>query len=385
MEISYILDQLCGNRDKYAKIIKWIQQQLILPSTTILSFDNLLFVSGDIGIGKSVSIRKICEALDLHIVYITTSNCSSSDELNDLLIKHCSASMIQVLLNDKRRRIIIIDEFDSMMALDRTINLAIYNILNGNNIDNIRATNGINIPKFTKKKIKISNKTIRMIPIICITSSDIIKRIGNIKKKCQNIQLEKPTETEIATLLIQLGTLQEKALASARVANGNISQAIENSKIHTSYAAIDENIHTTILYDTNDKFDRDKIRKIILTDPWLIPLKYHENLISELDRRRVSNKNARQLYKNFMANLISYDLLIHNNAIDQAVDIFSSSVNPLSLLPLKKNAVSNMDNFTKILSYLSLQKKYTKNAYTGLYQIGSYHTNITGRNNMFFN
>jgi nucleoside-triphosphatase THEP1 len=378
MEDTNILDSLCGNQSKYQEIIEWIKQQLELPVST-LTFNNFIFVSGDVGIGKSTSIQKICDALNLHMVHITTSNCSSSEELNDLLIKHCSASMIQVLLNDKRRRIIIIDEFDSMMTMDRTMNLAIYNILNGNYPCN----------KTGKTAKAPSIKSIKMTPIICIASTDIMKRIGNIKKKCLNIQLEKPSCPDIQKLLIQIipSIDVEKAETAARAANGNISQALENVKLDeknaASYASIDDNVNINVLYST--KFERERLRKIILTDSWLIPLKYHENLIDELDRRKVSAKNAKEFYKSFMSQLIEYDVLMHNNAVDQAIDIFSSALYPLTTLSLKQNTVSNMENFTKILSYLSLQKKNTKNAYTGLYQIGSYHTNITGRNNMFFN
>lgn len=366
MESTQIAQTLCGNREKYVQIIEWICRQLESVDKR-LSFDSLLFISGDPGIGKTMSIQKIGAALDLHIDYITTSTCGSSDELNDLIIKCCSSSMIQVLLNDKRKKIIVIDEFDSMMALDRTINLTIYNILNG--------------------KIFKSNsfvKALRNIPIICITSPDILKRIGTLKKKCIHIALEKPTVDDIFKLLAGLHPEKhsKELLDIAKHSEGNISQALENAMINDSYDKIDVSYDISILYHTT--FDREKLRKVVLSDQWLIPLKYHENMMSELAKRKILVKQAKTYYKTFMMNLLHYDILMYNNCVDQAVDTFCSITYELTKYPCKKNMISAIDNFTKILSYLSLQRKNTKNAYTGLYQVGSYHTNIVGRNYMFF-
>jgi hypothetical protein len=79
---------------------------------------------------------------------------------------------------------------------------------------------------------------------------------------------------------------------------------------------------------------------------------------------------------------------MNKNDVNISSDIFTSMIHSLSLLPKKNKTESKIDNFTKILSYLSLQKKYMKKSYSEkfpLYQIGNYHTNIIGRNFIFFN
>ncbi len=354
------MDTLCGNHHLYDKIRVWILQQLSLGDER-LSYNNLLFVSGNSGIGKTFSIHKIAkDILNLHVVNISSANCGSSAELNDLMLKNTSSSMIQVLTNDTRRKVIIIDEFESIMAIDRTINMTVLNIL--------------------------ASKKLRMVPVICIISSEMIKKIGNIKKKCKIVELLEPTNDDIFRLLRNMAPdqdpqyLHEVAMASV----GNISQAIK--KIHRqdeTYHGVDELVNINMLY--GKKFDREMNRKILLTDPWIIPLKYHENLISELQRRKISIANSNKFYKDFLKNFILFDQYMFHNKTDIATDIFVSSMHPLYNIQLKKHCISSIDNFTKLLSYMSLQKKNIKKQIEEedfpLDQVGSY----LRRNYMFFN
>ena len=116
----------------------------------------------------------------------------------------------------------------------------------------------------------------------------------------------------------------------------------------------------------------------MLTESWLIPLRFHENLIIELKNRRTTLQNKNELYKNFLYDLCVFDVLMNNNAIESAIDIIVSNVYFLSLIPNKKNTKSNLDNFTKLLSYLSLQKKNIKKSFNYNKQfihIGNYHIN----------
>jgi nucleoside-triphosphatase THEP1 len=345
------MNHLCGNKQAYNFIKEWIIKQLETTDKR-LSYNNLLFVCGNSGIGKSYSVHKIAsEILDLHVVSITSANCASTAELNDLMLKNTSSSMIQVLKNDTRKKIIIIDEFESMMAIDRTINTTLLNIL-------------------TLQKLK-------MVPVICIISSDMMKKIGNIKKKCQIIELSEPSDDDILKLIQTLAVnrdikyLSEVATTSA----GNISQAIK--KIHDkdeSYQQIDKLLNINILY--GKKFDRELNRRVVLTDPWIIPLKYHENLIDELQKRRICIAKSHEFYKEFLKTFVLFDQYMFHNSTDIATDIFVSSMYQLHNMQLKKNCISSIDNFTKLLSYMSLQKKNMKKQIEEgdfpLYQVGSY-------------
>ena len=353
------LSALCGNQEKYIQITEWITTQIQMPASK-LSFDNLLFVAGNSGIGKSYSIKQLCTDLTLHLVYITSSNCSSSEELKDILTKSITSSLIQKLLNDVKPKIIVIDEFESLMAMDRTINTALYNIL-------------------------VNAKELKAVPIICIVSSDVIKKIGPIKKKCKIIELDVPSVSDIEKILRPM--FPDVTDMREYITPGNISQSIKKlENMEYKYDNIDDNIHMDVLYETGMQENK---RLLILSDPWLIPLKFHENLKDELGNHKVTIAKSRELYKHFMHNFVLFDYFLCNNAVDLAVSYFISMTDPVVSLPSKKTASRKSYNFTKMLSYLSLQKKNIKKSYSStdfpLYHIGTYHhTHITGRNFVSF-
>lgn len=349
---------LCGNTDKYNQIIEWIKNQL--EHKAKLSVNNLLFISGNSGVGKSYSIHHICTELNLYITSITTNNCSTSAQLQDIITKTITSSMIQLLTANTQQKIIIIDEFESMMAIDRTMNTALLNIL--------------------------SNKNLKSIPIICIASNEMIKKMGVLKKKCQHITLDNPTTDEILCLMKILYPDKNNNTLSkiCKNSNGNISQCLQKLE-NNIVDNVDDIINIKVLY-TN--FDRDNIRKLILTEPWLTPLCFHENLINELKNRKITAKKEKTYYKQFIKSFIFFDNFIFSH-LDIAVDIFICSIYPLFKMPYKSLCQENGEIFTKLLSYLSLQKKLSKKSYSSsdfpLYQLSTYHTNIIGRNYIFFN
>jgi hypothetical protein len=139
-----------------------------------------------------------------------------------------------------------------------------------------------------------------------------------------------------------------------------------------------------------EKLNRYIIKNIISIDPWLIPLKFHENLIIELNNNRKGSKIDKfKFYNLFMKYLCYFDKLMYNNDIDIATDYFASMIiHLLTYVPSKKNVNIQIKNFTKILSYLSLQKKYIKQTYSlnfPIYQLGNYHMNNINRNFIYFN
>ena len=125
-------------------------------------------------------------------------------------------------------------------------------------------------------------------------------------------------------------------------------------------------------------FERDIVNKILLEDSWLIPLRFHENLIYELKNRKTTLQNKNNYYKSFLFVICLFDVLMNKNCTDNAISIIISNVYFLTLIPNKKDSKPNLENFTKLLSYLSLQKKYVKKGYNynkEFFQIGNYHIN----------
>lgn len=352
---------LCGNIDKYNNLRSWILNRLN-STTKYLSFEDLIFVSGKSGIGKTYNIKLLCEDLDLFVVYLTSNNCSSSTELNDIILKNTTSSLLQLLTNDTKRKIIVIDELETIMSLDRTVNTTLWNML--------------------------SSGKIKKIPIICISSSDNMKKMGNIKKKCRILELDEPTEEDISNLLQTIYPNIDNNVIQGIVQNTerNIEQCINKLTTKQCYDSMDESPNILTLY--GNTFDRDNIRRIISTDIILVPLKFHENILTELKNRSCKISDRISLYKNFLSNFIIYDMLTNKNNLEVSTDFFISTIYPFTKIKLKKNKNSNIDNFTKILSYQSLQKKNQKKTYSKhfpIYQINNYHINMIGRKYIFFN
>lgn len=356
--------ELCGNVKSYQDIDKWIKDKTLNYNQKI-SYEDVIFVCGNSGIGKTYSIKKICENNDLYINYISFNNCSSASELLDHITKITTSSLIQTLLNNKRPKILIIDDFDSILSADRTVNSTLLNIL-------------------TEGKLK-------RIPIICISSIDMMKRVGNIKNKCKIFELSNPTKSDITFLLQKLYPDNKSIDDIVEKYSSNLQQCIKNIENNDDnrlciFDNVDELIDVNILY--GEEFDRKKIIRVILTDPWIIPLRFHENMIIELKNRKITTLKTNSLYKTFIINLINYDMLMHNTVMSNYIsELFADIIYPVLIIPRKKNKNTTIASFTKLLSFISLQKKNIKKHYTThfpLYQINNYHLNIT-RNYIHFN
>lgn len=335
---------------------EWINSSYI--EQTKLSINSCLFISGYSGIGKTFYINKIVEEIGLYVVNINSFNCSSSAQLSDLLMKAYVSSLIQILTNNTQKKIIVIDDFDILMAIDSTINISLYNFIVSN-----------------------TNK-LKHIPIICIINNEQIKKIGEIKKKCKIIEMPKMNDCDIHKIFqtYKPEITIDESLKIINNENYNLSNAIRIIT-NTDYNKIDDIININDLY--GKEFNRNKFKNIIIKEQWIIPLNFHENLISELINNRKGIKKQKEMfYKKFIINFCYFDIFMTNN-IEICTDFFISSIGELFVFPLKKIKEEKTNNFTKMLSYLSLQKKNNKNSYNKssfpLNQIGNYHINSINR------
>lgn len=340
---------ICGDLNKYDEIRNWILCQF-QDTKKYLSFDNLIFVIGKSGIGKTHNIKNICNELNLHTIYITSSNCSSSTELQDILIKNLTSSMVQILTNDTKNKIIIIDELETLITLDKNINTMLYGLLN--------------------------NGKMKKTPIICISSIDNMNKMGNIKKKCKIFELNEPNENDILSLMMSLFPNQDekKLMNIIESCGSNIEQCIKKISSKNSFNNMDEIMNISLFY--GNTFDRELLCKTILSDQ-LIPSIIHENLVFDLNNRKCSINDKHQFYKSFLNYLIIYDVFKQKN-VDISSAFFVSMIYPLTKLKKKKENIKQNQNNTK---------KNMKEIYSNTFplnQISNYHINIIGRKYIFF-
>ena len=319
-----------------------------------ISFKSCLIIHGKSGVGKSFQINKICEDLNLEIIRFTQSNINNNNDFEDLIIKTTTTKTnvadIFNNVNNNKKKIIIVDDYDILITIDRTINSTLYNILN--------------------------NKKIKNICIICICNSEILKKIGNIKKKCQVEEFKKPTKIEVKKILKKYKKISEKKLDEIiNKIDGNIQVGI-NMINYKTIDEIDTIIEAEYLYENNIKIEN--IIKILSSECWIVSLGFHENLINILKNRKSDLKSKNFFYKNFIIDFCFFDLLINKNIIDLAINIMGYNILILSKIEVKNKHNKINNNFTKLLSYLSLQKKNNKKGFifnSLYYQIGSYHIN----------
>jgi hypothetical protein len=327
-------------------------KEWILTSKDKLSYNSCLFITGNSGIGKSYRINKLCIELNLFIININSYNCCSSKQLTDLLFKSFVSSLIQQLTNNTQNKIIIIDEFETLLSFDSTMNIHLLNFL---------------------------TTAHKHIPIICIVSNNI--KLGEIKKQCILYELPPLNNIEIHNILLNYNP-DINLTDSTNIAiqsNYNIKTCIQIIT-NTYYNNNDKIFDISELYASN--FNRDNFKRIIYKDQWLIPLKFHENLINELDNRNCLKISKNNFYKNFISNFCLFDIIMNKNN-EIAIDYFISIIHELFLLKHKNNKNHLMSNFTKLLSYLSLQKKNNKKIYKFLipnnHFNGNYHLSIINR------
>ena len=353
-----IMNELCGNKEIYNNILLWLRN---FNYNTKISTESCIIVTGKTCVGKTYSINKICSNLNYEIININNNNCFNSEQLNDIIFKSATSSLLQILTGNIRNKVIIIDNFDCIYTSDKTINATLLKILTDRHIKNI--------------------------PIICISNNEIIKKIGDIKKNCKIYDIIVPTKEEIIQHITtnNSGHSKKKLEHFYNISNGNMKKFFCDINRTKDEILYEDNIENdgdiNILY--LNIFDRNHVIRIINKDPWMIPLKFHENIIIELDNRKISLKNKIEYYKNFIESMCLYDYYMFKNNNEACITIFASNVYYLSLFKYKKGAVSNIGKFTKMLSYLSLQKKNIKQTYKcnnfPLYQVSNYHINLCNR------
>jgi DNA polymerase III delta prime subunit len=324
-----------------------------------ISFDSCIIIHGKSGIGKTYKINKICDELNLNVIHFTPSNVNNSNDFEDLLQKKTTVkkNVVDIFnnVNNENKKIIIIHDYDILVSIDRTINSTLYNILN--------------------------SKKNKNICIVCICNTEILKKIGNIKKKCKIFECEKLNKTEIKKILKNNNKINEIRLDQiVDKIDGNIASGMIMIE-HETNKEVDKVIDSEYIYKNNIKIDN--IIRFIYTDTWLISLRFHENLINILKNRKSELKKKNLYYKNFISDFCLFDLLINRNLTEQAIDIISYQIFILSNIEIKNKRIKTDNNFTKLLSYLSLQKKNTKKGFnynSNYYQIGSYHINCININ-----
>jgi hypothetical protein len=358
-----------GNNSNYLKLVSWINKNQ--ETEEKLYYKHICIVIGDIGIGKTYGIQKALDETNKTIYKINDSECTNSKDFRDLLNKITASDVVSQFDNiSLKQKILWIDDFDSFIIFDRTFLHTLQNILDDKNTPAIKI-----IISTTSADAKHYAKFYTFGTIIHLKTPDIGDMIPFLRKTYPKVPVKNITSIADST-------------------NGNISAAIHMTELEILHFEKKKPKTSTIIplekptdrhYQLVELFDSNYIlpigRYIFNIDPWLHPLRFHENIVKEIPKRTGTQTAKEQAYINILElycewdQLMSYSKINESNDINIAIEIASYIPTILKSFPKKKASISSMDEFTRMFNYLSLKKKNAVALYTPEFpwiSIGSY-------------
>jgi hypothetical protein len=379
------------NREKQKETIQnWCKQFELNKSK--LDIKRGLYVFGLSGIGKTMFVNAVLKELNYDVINYNAGDVRNKNVIETITKNYMSdVNIISMFKGEKKKMIIVMDEIDGMNSGDKGgINTLIKLIR----------------PKKTKKQ-KLEETT--NCPIICIGSYKIDKKIRELMKVCDLVELEKPSNEQVKQIINEIApeTEEQDSINMIDFVNGDlrklnniikisssfnlnciISSKIQESEIETfdeksdklssnsdtidgstqttlskflSKININQNTKNTIRYLFNNNIGLNQHNKLISeTDRTIIGLLWHENIIDILSKFKKSDSII--LYIEILKNICFADY-IDRITFQKQIWLFNEmssiikSVNNNSLLH------SFLENQQKILKLKNSSKKTSKNIF----------------------
>ena len=272
------------NREEKASSIKEILINFELNKNNLL-FKKGIYVYGDPGSGKTTFVTNILKEMNYDIIKYDAGDIRNKSIIENITKHNMSDKNIMSLFNNKIRRIaIIMDEIDGMNNGDK---------------GGINSLIKLIRPKKTKKQ---KLEEVSMNPIICIGNYHIDKKIKELMKVCNVIELKTPSVTQISGIIKTLIPTIEDNIKTKIVnyVQGDIRKLnniynIYNNKNDIFKSDIIETIFQLKSYndDTkkitnkliNNNYSIDEHLTIMNeTDRTIVGLLWHENIIDVLGK-----------------------------------------------------------------------------------------------------
>lgn len=250
-----------------------------------LSSKKGIYIYGGPGVGKTVFITKILKSLNYDIIKYDAGDVRNASVIEDITKHNMSDKNIMSLFNKKAQKIaIIMDEIDGMNNGDK---------------GGINSLIKLIRPKKTKKQ-KLEEVTIN--PIICIGNYRVDKKIKELIKVCNTVELCTPTNAHVLHISESLFTSLDSALISKIVhyVQGDLRKLDNMYNLYLNKPdifacnAID-NIFQLKSYNDDTKHITHKLLHCQLTiedhnlimnetDRTSVGLLWHENVIDAIDK-----------------------------------------------------------------------------------------------------
>jgi len=274
------------NREENVNTIKECLQ-LFSENTNNLSVKKGIYIYGCPGSGKTEFITNILKEMDYDIIKYDAGDFRNKSIIDTISKHNMSDKNIMNLFHGKVKKIaIIMDEIDGMNNGDKGgINTLIKLIR----------------PKKTKKQ-KLEEVT--MNPIVCIGNYHIDKKIKELMKVCNTIELKTPTNNQITILINELIPNLDKEIQAQLInfVQGDLRKLIN---IYNIYKNNNHILNTKIMTDIfqiksynddtkqitqkllNQKFGINEHMEIMNeTDRTIVGLLWHENIIDVIGKMK---------------------------------------------------------------------------------------------------
>ena len=295
-------------REKKEMTIKTILQNFEENKNNPL-FKKGIYVYGDPGTGKTTFVTNILTELGYDIIKYDAGDVRNTTIIEDITKHNMSDKNIMSLFNKKCKKIaIIMDEIDGMNNGDKGgINTLIKLIR----------------PKKTKKQ---KLEEITMNPIICISNYKVDKKIKELMKVCNTVELTNPNDAQIYDIInILFSTVNEEnkqkilvyVKSDLRKLNSvynlykntpNLfsTEIINNILQVNSYSNDTKKITTNLLHNYYTIQDHNTVMNE--TDRTSVGLLWHENVIDIINKID-DKKTSMSLYLNQLENICLADYI----------------------------------------------------------------------------
>jgi DNA polymerase III delta prime subunit len=303
------------NREDKAIIIKDILSSFDKNKNNML-FKKGIYVYGDPGTGKTTFVTNILKEMGYDIIKYDAGDIRNTSVIEDITKHNMSDKNIMSLFNKSIRKIaIIMDEIDGMNNGDKGgINTLIKLIR----------------PKKTKKQ-KLEEVTIN--PIICIGNYRVDKKIKELMKVCNTIELKTPTS-------LQMDEIVQKILPDLEANIRNNMIGFVQGDLRKLY-----NIYS-IYKNKNDIFNNGNIENIFQG-------KSYNDDTKKITNKLINNYYSINEHTNIMneTDRTSVGLLWHENIID-VIDKIDKKIS----IPFY---ISQLDNicFADYIDRITFQKQ----------------------------
>ena len=245
-----------------------------------------MYIYGSPGTGKTMFVEKILKKLNYDVIKYDAGDVRNKTIVDQITKHNMSDKNVLSLMQKKTKKIaIIMDEIDGMNSGDKGgINTLIKLIR----------------PKKTKKQKK---EETTMIPIICIGNYHIDKKIKEMIKICETIELKNPTNIQVKNILNILMPKLEDELKEKMVLfiQGDLRKLKSTYDIYKNQESILKNqlIQNMFQQKNYNEDVKDIIKKLLNnhyslnqhteimneTDRTSVGLLYHENIIDVLEKK----------------------------------------------------------------------------------------------------